>query len=550
MPLNGQFILPFSVLSEDRREPFTEEMEKAAIFCFAELKRTKGGGLILKRPAEKPYFIYEICYPFWRISWGESSLLFDGLNTTACTLTYKTIPNANAFMENLDRSSKTQKTYMAFLSGNVDYFWTSNNEKEIVIEGLITDPDLLNDFNLYLSEAKQVDTPLSDMVVLPPTINELAISFMIEKLESLKTKFEEEVNFLYRSMKILNATTKNFIEAIRWKMKAIKEEFGMEVKKRESGITQKVNLIHKEFDEQIIKVSEDFEERLFRLYQEKTMFKKAKELTPSRIEQYLVELKECFANEDIVGFQKWEEVIHYCRKDLPELEAKIKKLEAKIKETNDEKSLEIFKLKSDHETKIREAKKDVLEIEVSRDTKIKIHKQEMEQLKELTSTMINQIDKTAKLKEADLAKLEGLGIPQKQRLCALIYMPFYLVCYQSESKNRYVYFPPSTVSRMDFTVKFRGALGKAKINQLFAPRSKTIASLLNNFSPLIEQNPLFKREINEAAAEADILRPELMSELVKKGLNQLREEGWFSEKEYEALKSPIFSYIKLFKSEY
>jgi len=541
VPLKGQFILPFSVLSEDRREPFTEEMEKAAIFCFAELKRTKGGGLILKRPAEKSDFITEICYPFWRISWGDSSLLFDGLNTTACTLNYKTIPNAKTFMENLDRSSKTQETYMAFLSGNLDYFWKSNNEKEIVIEGLITDPDLLNDFNLYLSEATQVDTQLSDMVVLPPTINELAISFMIEELESLKTKFEEEVNFLYRSMKILNATTKNFIEAILWKMKAIEEEFGMEVKKLESGITQKVNHIHKEFDEQIIILSEDFEEHLFRLHQEKAMFKKGKELTPGRIEQYLIELKECFANEDIVGFQKWEEVIHNCRRDLPELEAKIKKLEAKIKETKYEKSLEIFKLKSDHETKIREAKKDVLEIEVSRDIQINIHKQEMEQLKELTSTMTNQIDKTTKLKESDLAELEGLGIPQRQRLYSLIYMPFYLVCYQSESKKRYVYFPPSTVSRMGFTVKFRGALGKAKINQLFTPRSKTIASLLNKFSSLIEQNPLFKREINEAAAEADILRPELMSELVKKGLKQLREEGWFSEKEYKVLKSPIFS---------
>jgi len=62
-----QFILPFSVLSENRKEPFTMEMEKAAIFCFAELERTKEGGLILKHPAEKLAFIAEGCYPFWLI---------------------------------------------------------------------------------------------------------------------------------------------------------------------------------------------------------------------------------------------------------------------------------------------------------------------------------------------------------------------------------------------------------------------------------------------------------------------------------------------------
>ena len=540
MPLEvGQFILPFSVLSEDRREPFTKEMEKAAIFCFAELERIKGGGLILKQPAEKPAFIAEICYPFWRIPWGESSLLFDGLNTTAYTLTYKIIPNVKAFMEDLERSSKTLETYMAFLSSNVNYFRAFNNEKEMVIDGLITDPNLLNDFNLYLSEATQVKAPLSDMVVLSPTIDELTISSIKQELESLNSEFKEEVNILYRSMKILNTTTGNFIEAIRSKIKAIEEEFSKEIKRYESFITQKVDRIRKEFDERITKLSKNFEEQLFRLHRGKIMFKKSKEQTLGRIEQYRVEVKTCVVNKDVVGERKWKEAIHECKKKLPVLEAKIKELNVKIKEINDKKSLEIFELRSEHETKIKEAKKDLLEIEASRDAKIQIHEQEMEQLEELTSTIIEQIDKMAKLKEAALAEFEKLGIQQKHRKRALIYMPFYLVCYQSESKKRYVHFPPSVVSSIGFSVKLKGALGKAKISQLLVPRFKTIVSLLNKFPPLIEQNAVFEREINEAGAKADILKTKFMSELVKNGLKRLKIEGWFSEKEYEVLNQKL-----------
>ena len=153
-----QFILPFSVPSENRKDSFTKEMENAAIFCFAELERAKGGGLILKQPAEKLAFIDESCYPFWLIPWSKLNLLFDGLNTTAYTLTYKAIPGVKTFMENVGRSSKTLEAYTAFLSDNVNYFQTPTTEKEIVLNGLITDPNFLKEFALYLSEAKQVET--------------------------------------------------------------------------------------------------------------------------------------------------------------------------------------------------------------------------------------------------------------------------------------------------------------------------------------------------------------------------------------------------------
>ena len=536
MPLEvTRFILPFSILSENRKEPFTKEMEKAAVFCFAELERTKGKGLIIKQPMEKLAFIAEICYPFWLIPWNKSNLLFDGVNTTAYTLTYKVIPDVKTFMEDAERSSKTREVYVAFLSDNVNYFQTPNNEKETVIHSLITDPNFLNDFTLHLSKATQVKAPLSDMVVLSPTMDELVISSIRQELTSLKGQFKEEVNILYGNMKLLSTTTGNFLKTIRNEMKAVEEEFEEEIKKRKSIIKQKVTGIHKEQDKQVTKLSKNFEKKLLRLYQEKIKFEKTKEQTLRRVEQSQTEVRTCVVNKDVVGERKWKEAIRDSKKELSELEAKIRELSVKIKEVEDNKSLEIFKLRSECETKIKEAKEDLLEIEASRDAKIQVQKQEMEKMEELTSTIIEQIDKMAKLREATLAEFKKLGIRQKRRKYALVYLPFYLVCYQSKSKKRYMPVSPSVVNSVGFSVKLKGALGKVKIRRLLVPRSKTVVSLLNKFPLLIEQSAVFEREIDEAGARVDILKTGFMRELVRNGLDQLREEGWFSEKEYESL---------------
>lgn len=528
-----RFILPFSVSSENRKEPFTKEMERAAVFCFAELERTKGKGLIVKPPVEKLNFIAEICYPFWLIPWGDSTLLFDGLNTTAYTLTYKVIPDVKAFLENAERSVKMRETYIAFLRDNLNYFRTANTEKEMVIDGLITDPSLLEDFTIYLSEATQVKEQLTEMVVLSPTIDRLSISSIKQELENLKSKFEEEIAILYKSMKLLNTVTGNFINVIRSKIKAVEEEFRKEIEKHESILMPKIDRIRKEYDAQITKLSKNFEKNLLNLHQEKIKAEKAREQTLRKIEQFQGEAKTCAINQNPIGERKWKEAIRESKKELSEQEAMIRELEAKIKEAEEKKSLEIFGLRSECETKIAEVKKDLLEIEASRDAKVHFHKQEMEKLEEFTSIIIEQIDKMAKFREGTLVELKKLGIKQRRRKCALIYIPFFLACYESESKKRYVHFPPSIANSVGFSVKLKGALGRVKIKHFLTPRFKTIASLLNKFPLLIEQSAVFEREINEASSKANILKTKFMRELIRNGLEQLKEEGWFSEKEYE-----------------
>ena len=102
----SKFILPFSLLSENRTNPFTSEMEIATIYALAELGRKKGEGLFSKRQEEKIIFISKIGYPLWLIPLFEKPLLFDGLNRFKHKVIHAKIPDVKLFIENLKRSSR------------------------------------------------------------------------------------------------------------------------------------------------------------------------------------------------------------------------------------------------------------------------------------------------------------------------------------------------------------------------------------------------------------------------------------------------------------
>jgi hypothetical protein len=82
--------------------------------------------------------------------------------------------------------------------------------------------------------------------------------------------------------------------------------------------------------------------------------------------------------------------------------------------------------------------------------------------------------------------------------------------------------------------KLKGALGRAKVKQLLVPRFRAITVFLNKFPALIERDAVFEREISETSDKADMLKTNTIREQIGNGLKRLKEEGWLSEKKYEA----------------
>jgi hypothetical protein len=531
----AKLTLPFSVPAENRTEPFTEEMEKAALYCFAEAEREKGGGLILRKAEEKTAFLAKFFYPFWLAPWKKLTLVFDGLKQSVHTAIYKTIPDVKAFLESAQRSTKSLETYTAFLSDNINYFQTPSGENSITLEGLVSEPLPLNELNAYLSETKRMEVLSSETVLLNPLIDEATVLSAVEELERLRGDFEKNIRVLQEGIKLLNRTTRSFAKEIRGKIRAVREEFEEAIKKEEEVVAQKINRINEEYNEQRVKLIKSFEKQRLPLQKEKVKLEKTREQTLRKIEHYNIEAKTCAIKKDAVGERKWKEKANETRKELSEIEKRLEEVEEKIKEVDENESAETFKLRSEWEAKIKEARKNLLELESSRDAKIQIHKQEMERLESLSVNIIQQMNNIIKLREADLASITKLGIQQEHEHLSLVYVPFYMACYEAELKKRYVVFPPSKVNSIGLTAKLKGALGRARIKQLLTPRFKAVTSLLEKLPALMEKDVVFAREIHEAGERTNMLGEKSKRKPLEDGLKKLKDEGWLSDKEFEAL---------------
>lgn len=92
-----RFILPFS--TEKSREPFSSEVEAAAVFTLAEFERNKGGGLIIKQPEENLVTLAKIGFPIWLFPNNDTTFVFDGLDNSSHSISYAEMPSAQGFLE-------------------------------------------------------------------------------------------------------------------------------------------------------------------------------------------------------------------------------------------------------------------------------------------------------------------------------------------------------------------------------------------------------------------------------------------------------------------
>jgi hypothetical protein len=536
-----KFIIPFCVPSENRKEPFTPDLEVAAVFSLAELDRAKGGGLIVKQPEEKTVFISKISYPLWIIPWSEVALIFDGLNKANHSFPYAAVPEVKPFMDDLKRGSKTREPHLAFLRDHINYFQNIPIEKRLTINGLIGNPDFLSEFDSCRRQATRTEDTSAHAALLAPVIDESIISSEVHEVESLHSSFQQDVENLNKCMKFLNKAAHHYIRELHGMARAVKEEFYLKIKVEEGLVAPKVDELKDEYDARVTELTKHYENQRLPIQKEIVKLEKNKERAQGKIEQYKQEAKSQAENDKPAVEKKWKEKINETKKEIYQIEDQLKQTADALKNLEERKALESFKLKDELETKVKEAMKNLLELEASRDAKILIHKQEKERLEKKTQQIIDQINKAIKLREADVAQFAKLGVERElgSEGNALFYVPFYVICYQADQKKRYSILPPSAATTVGLTAKLRGVLGGARIKELLASRFKSFSSLTDTMQALIQQNAAFEAEIKELGANANILNSSASNAEIKKGLAYLKSEGWLSEKEYDAISQKI-----------
>ena len=529
-----KLILQFAAPAEDRATAFTKDMEMAAVFYLAESDREKGERRILKKPAEKLVFVAEACYPVWLFPWREMTLLFDGLGVTKQTLSYDILPDIKAFDNDIQASAKTREAYSVALSQNASYFQSFEGKEEKTIEGLITDAGFIQDFVAYLSEVEEIEKPLTTKAILSPAIGEPEISASVEELSDLRARLRGDIKNLGESMKSLSTRTREQVKALSEEIKEIRKKFDQKIEEVKPRVTERVQQIQESYDEEITRMSKRFERQLRPLHKDRVKFEKMQERLTAETDRCEAEIKSCRLRKDEGSEIQWNQKLEKIRKKLPTLERSIRDIDRKIEDVETAKKLEISQRRTKRDTRIEEAMKDLRELEASREARIRMKQQEMTSLKDTTSSIINQMNEMAESKKAALNELDRIGTPRRREEYALVYLPLYFVCYETELKKRYVVYPPSIVGSMGILTKLKGVFGATKMKSFLQPRSKAITELLNHLVILTEENPVFEKEISDAGIRANILRTTELRIGIKRGLKELRDEKWISESELQS----------------
>jgi hypothetical protein len=82
----------------------------------------------------------------------------------------------------------------------------------------------------------------------------------------------------------------------------------------------------------------------------------------------------------------------------------------------------------------------------------------------------------------------------------------------------------------------------AKMKAFLQPRSKAITTFLNQFIPLLQQNPMLEKEVTEAGIQESLLRIKELRLGVKRGPEELENEQWISKDEVENFSKILYIY--------
>jgi hypothetical protein len=528
--------LPLVIPTNNNNQDFAKGSELAAILCLALSDRNQSKGFFSSgNKEEELLFLAEACYPLWLTPWGDKNLVFDGFGFLKHQVSYDVLPDIQLFNDEIHVTKGTRVAYSAFLHEKQNFFKNFTGKKEKIIDGLILDNSFIKDLISYLPKNRLIRKPMVNKIIFSPTLDENTISLNIQELSNIRAILRISINSLRQTMKRLSTATDKSVNEIYGAIEKTRKNFDKKILDTRAAISVKTREMLKEYDLKIIESSKVFETQLQYLYEEHIKSEQYNQRLEAEIKKFETEIKSSKLNKNMAEELQWKQKRKEYLIEISTVKRKIKELDKKINELEDNKNREISKLREEYDEQIEKAMEQLSELEASRDAEIRMYQQEATLQKEMSSKILGQLDNLLELRRNALNNFEEMGI-QKIRNFALVYLPFYLACFRKGLKKRYVIYPPFFVVKKNFLTKIKGyfnLFGSTKINSLLKQRSKSITSLLIQLLNLIREDPVFEKEISDAGNQANILHREDLTKSIKEGLEILKEDEWISEKEVQ-----------------
>jgi hypothetical protein len=532
-----QLALPFTTQSENRKEPFSSEEEVAAVFALAELER-KNGGITSKQ--EKINYITKVGYPFWFIVQESVTYVFDGLDKLPQNCSYYEAPQTEPMIKDFETYFRIREEYTKFLVSYQNSFEQALIKKDLACEGLVTDNETLNQIDSYRKEATEIYEQTFKPSLLSPVLKETEASAVVDQIEKLKATFMKETEKLEQLSGLISKTTKEYIEGLHFESKAVTEETEAKIKAQKEIINPKIEKLTNEHGKQIERLEKNIDREIQPLKKQKSQIEKSIVEAETKLESYNKQSKTEKVKSNKSSEESLKKKIKREKQELDEFKKQLKKVEKQLKALTEEKADEMSRLKREFDKKLQIERQPILELEMVRDKKLETFNQEIVELEELSKSLLDELDNFVIKRQNIMSRAPPVSLKSDSKLKsnALLHVPFYIAAYEganSESK-RYLVFSPSVVNSLGFSAKLKGAFGRAKIKALLDSRFKAVSSLGEKIRLKASSSSEFSEQIEAYAKTNNVLTAET---LLENGLVLLRDEGWFSDSEYQSFISAV-----------
>lgn len=533
-------ILPYAVPEKNTERTLTPNMEVAAILCLAETKRRRLG--LLKTTPEKISFISKLHYPLWLISWDNKCLVFDGLGIISANLDYAALPDLGLFLDDIERGATVRTQYRNALEKHTQTFKDFAEKVPVSVEGLVANEELLSAVSECVEETLMLKAEVGGSIALAPLrLDENLVLASAKNVFDLYGRIQSDVKGLQHTIQCLSEQMRFHEQMILREIEQVREIHEEEIAKVKPAVEKKVERLMRERDARIEKMNRAAEGEL----KAKLIQKEKLERVLERLELNLIIYKRRLdarrRRHDEVGVTRWEHAIRMSQNRISEFKERIHILSQYIEKTREQKESDINKLRYTYQGLIDRERKKITELEASRDLAIESKQKETAILRQISSQIVNFIERLIEQKKSQADKLKSVAIPLQLEQSTLVSIPFYLAAYQNKEKLQYYVFPPLRVMSSEGIVEkikktmwsFRLA---SRIKLFMQPRSTALDKLFQlAFEDKTKVDKSLNASLRELGASNNILTNPSFKEALMKGVEELKKEGWIRQEEVDAL---------------
>jgi hypothetical protein len=539
--LNERLILLYAPLDASRKRLFTAEMELAALVCLAEAKRKKKGG-ILHREEERMVSISKLYYPVWLIPLENDYVTVDGMTLFSFRTIYDKPQNYASFTAEVEAGKKSYEQLFRLLTENLKIFRDFAAKEEIVIDGVIQDKELQAAIlECFRKEVSAKESQVRETAFLSERLNKKTAVAKANEIAELLKKDQLDIEALQGIVSILDDATETINTELLRKIENVKQEYSAKIDELRPVVEEKIGHLTKERDEKtrtIIATTDrelearaqeqaEYDKELETLGREKSDFEEKKQLAKMR--------------KDELYIKSWKIRVKEREKRISALSKKTRKLQEHIDKTKKEKEKSLKQTNETYDALITTEADKIPALEAARDNELRDVEESIEQVRSQAALIVQRISVLLEEKEASIAKLKEAITPWKLEGVVLLYVPFYVLYYLAESKERYEFHAPVLASSPEGLLKkirqkLWGFSLESRLGVLLRERSKALDRMFSStLSKQIEEDSELRNQIREKNEQNNIFLASNFKNQLTKGIEELVKEEWVKPEERDMI---------------